>query len=180
MREKDNMSYIKILFIFSVIAIGAMAGIKKGNTIIHQYQELLYLKKTVLLIHGEIRYNIGTVGEVFFNVSKRVKEPYKEAFEALSNELENHNGREFSHMWNTYIIKAVADLGLSEQDVERFRELGENIGYLDIQMQLNYLDFYIEKLNDRINDVKTGLDGNVKLCRTLGVMGGLLAAIFIL
>ena len=71
-----KVSYIKILFIFSVIAAGAMAGIKKGNVIIHQYQELIYLKKTVLLIHGEIRYNLGTVGEVFLNVSKRVKEPY--------------------------------------------------------------------------------------------------------
>ena len=180
MRGKDNMSYIKILFMFSVVVIGAMAGIKKGNSIMYQYQELLYLKKTVLLIHGEIRYNMGTVGEVFLNVSKRVKEPYRGAFEVLSNELENHNGREFSHMWNTYIIEAVLSLGLSGEDIERFRELGENIGYPDIQMQLNYLDFYIEKLNDRINDVKTGLEGNVKLCRTLGIMAGLLAAIFIM
>ncbi len=175
-----KVSYIKILFIFSVIAAGAMAGIKKGNVIIHQYQELIYLKKTVLLIHGEIRYNLGTVGEVFLNVSKRVKEPYSKAFKELSEELENHNGREFPHMWNTYMVEAVSGLGLSEQDVERFKELGENIGYLDIQMQLNYLDFYIEKLNDRISDVKAGLDGNVKLCRTLGIMGGLLAAIFLL
>ena len=180
MRGKDSMSYIKILFMFSAIVIGTTAGINKGNQIMRRYQELLYLKKTVLLIHGEIRYNCGTAGEVFFNVSKRVKEPYRTAFESLSNELENHNGKEFSHMWNTYIIDNILCIGLSEQDVDRFKELGENIGYLDIQMQLNYLDFYIEKLNDRINDVKTGLEGNVKLCRTLGVMGGLLAAILIL
>lgn len=174
------MSYIKILLMFSAVAIGTMSGIYKGNCIMHQYRELLYLKKTVLLIHGEIRYNCGAVGEVFLNVSKRVKEPYGTAFMSLSNELEKHSGREFSDMWNTYVIENISEVGLDEQDVERLRELGENIGYLDIKMQLNYLDFYIEKLNDRINDVKTGLEGNVKLCRTLGVMGGLLAAIFIL
>lgn len=174
------MSYIKILLIFSVIAIGAMAGIKKGNRIIHQYQELLYLKKAVLLIHGEIRYNCGTVGEVFFNVSKRLKEPYKSSFKTLSEELENHSGEDFSHMWNAYVTEPVSKSGLSGQDVERFKELGENIGYLDMQMQLNYLDFYIEKLNIRIDEAKTSLDGNVKLCRTLGVMGGLLAAIFMI
>lgn len=174
------MSYIKILFIFSAVAIGAVTGINKGNGLIHQYQELLYIKKAALLIHGEIRYNCGTAAEVFLNVSKRLREPYKSAFLSLSNELENHSGEEFSHMWNTYVIETVSKLDLSEQDVERFKELGENIGYLDMQMQLNYLDFYIEKLNRRIDEVKTGLDGNVKLCRTLGVMGGLLAAIFMI
>lgn len=174
------MSYIKILLIFLVIAIGAVTGISKGNRLKKQYQELLYLKKTAILIRGEIRYNCGAAGEVFLNVSKRVKEPYKGAFMSLSNELENHKGEEFSEMWNRNVIQPLLKLELNIQDIERFKELGENIGYLDIQMQLNYLDFYIEKLNERIDEVKTGLDGNVKLCRTLGIMGGLLAAIFII
>lgn len=177
---RGKMSSAKIILMLSAIATGTALGINRGNRLTGQYQELLYLKKMVLLIQGEIRYNCGTIGEVFLNISKRLKEPYKSSFVELSKQLEKCRGEAFSDMWNTCIIEPAMQSGLSGQDMESFRELGENLGYLDIQMQLNYLDFYIEKLNARIAEVKAGLDGNVKLCRTLGIMGGLLAAVFIM
>ena len=45
---------------------------------------------------------------------------------------------------------------------------------------LNYIDFYIDKLNNEIEETYEKLQGDVKLFKALGIMGGLLLTILIL
>lgn len=171
---------MKLIGIIMICSGSAMLGFMQGERIRQHYQEMIYLKKMVMLIRGEIRYNCGVLSEVFGNVAEKLKEPYKDIFLKLSVELNKRGGERFNDIWNNTVIKRLGETKLFQSDIEGFKELGENMGYLDIQMQINYIDFYIDRLSMEIRDTGDKLQGSIKLFKTLGIMGGLLLTILIM
>lgn len=171
---------MKLLGIIMICTCSSMLGFMQGERLRQHYDEQIYLKKIVMLIRGEIRYNCGVLSEVFENVSRKVKEPYKDIFSQLSGSLSKGDGETFNDIWNSTVIKKLSGTRLFERDIEGFKELGENMGYLDTQMQLNYIDLYIDRLSGEIEDTKDKLQGSIKLFKALGIMGGLLLTILII
>ena len=171
---------MKLLSVFIICVSSAMIGFGRAEGLKAHYNEQIYLKKMVMLIRGEIRYNCSILSEVFASVSRKIKKPYSDIFLELSNELDKGSGEMFADIWKRSVIKKLEDTKLSESDIEGFKELGECMGYLDIEMQLNHIDFYIDKLSEEIKDTGDRLEGNVKLCKALGIMGGLLLSILII
>lgn len=171
---------MKLLGIFIICISSALIGFSKAEGLKAHYNEQIYLKKIVMLIRGEIRYNCSVLSEVFGSVSGKVRKPYSDIFSELSDELDKGSGEMFAEIWNRVVIEKLGNTKLFESDIEGLRELGECMGYLDIEMQLNHIDFYIDKLSEEIKDTGNGLKGNVKLCKALGIMGGLLLAILII
>ncbi len=163
-----------------MICTGCTAlGFAIGDAYIKHYKELIYLKKVFVMIKGEIRYNCGMLSEVFLNVSSKVKEPYKEAFILLSEQLEERDDKSFDVMWNNIFIEKLRTSSLWSDDLSGLIELGESMGYLDKQMQLNSIDLFINNLENEIKEIYVKLEGNTKLYRALGVLGGLLITILI-
>lgn len=171
---------MKILGMVMIFICSTLLGHMQGEYYRQRYLELIYLKKIVILIRGEIRYNCGILSEVFGNVAKKLKEPYGNIFGQFSRELNEGRGTLFFDIWKRVVIGRLSETKLWEKDVEGFKELGENMGYLDMEMQLNYIDFYIDKLQKEIQEAEEKLRGNIKLFKTLGIMGGLLIIILII
>lgn len=171
---------MKLIAVFIICISSAYIGFCKGEGLKAHYNEQLYLKKTVMLVRGEIRYNCGVLSEVFKNISRKVKKPYSDMFLQLGDELDKGSGEMFSEIWNRVITDSLRLTKLNDRDIEGLSELGENMGYLDITMQLNYIDFYIDRLSEEIQATEDKLKGNVKLCKALGIMGGLLLSILII
>lgn len=171
---------MKIFGIVIICTASAALGFAQGEHYRKHYQELIYLKKIMLLIRGEIRYNCGVLSEVFANVAGRVKEPYREIFEGLSGELDSGNGKVFSEIWDNTVIMQLDRTLLWKDDIEELKELGDGMGYLDMEMQLNCIDFYTDKLADRIQLTGERLKGNEKLFKVLGIMGGILITVLLI
>lgn len=171
---------LKLMGVIMICLSSTALGFRQGDYHKDHYNELIYLKKIVVLIRGEIRYNCGILSEVFGNVSLKVKDPYDSIFKELSEELSSGNGKMFNEIWKNIVINRLKETKLWENDILSFMELGENMGYLDLEMQLNYIDFYVDKLNSEIQETYEKLQGNVKLFKALGIMGGLLLTILIL
>ncbi len=171
---------MKLIGIVMICMASSILGYIQGEKYKDHYNEQIYLKKLVMLIRGEIRYNCGVLSEVFGNVARKAKKPYSDIFMKLSEELAKANGIAFGEIWKREVIDRLSATKLWESDITGFQELGENMGYLDMQMQLNYIDFYIDKLTEEINNTQEKLQGNVKLFKSLGIMGGLLLAILLI
>lgn len=171
---------LKLLGVFFIMFSSILCGIKKANSYKEHYEELLYLKRVFIMIRGEIRYNIGTLSEVFFSVGKKLKDVYRESFLELSDRLLGGSGTVFRDEWENVVISGLKECKLWEKDLEMLREVGENMGYLDMEMQLGFIDLYLEKLEEEIINGRAELKTNMKLYKVLGVMGGMLISILIL
>lgn len=170
---------MKMLGIIIICTCSAALGFKQGEACVSHYRELVYLKRIMLLIRGEIRYNCGVLSEVFSNVAGRIKEPYSGLFISLGESLDSGSGRLFADIWNEEVLEKLSGTALHTEDIEGLRELGEAMGYLDMEMQLNSIDFYTDRLNERIESTKESLKGNVRLFKVLGIMGGALIAVLL-
>ena len=59
-------------------------------------------------------------------------------------------------------------------------ELGSFLGHADIEMQIRYLDRYLEEFADAIKERQSMLGEKKKLYRSLGVIGGILIAVMLI
>ena len=58
--------------------------------------------------------------------------------------------------------------------------LGENLGYLDKEMQLNTIDLYITQIQGELDDAVDSVKEKVRLYNMLGVMAGIFITIVLI
>ncbi len=170
---------MKILGACMVFFAAAGLGMYQAGRIRKGYEELVYLKKVILYIRGEIQYRILGMGELFQEISDKVKQPYASAFFQLGQTMEEGRGENFSTMWEEIVIKALDPVIVCEKDRDRLKELGENLGFLDKEMQMNYLNFFLENLDVSIAEKREKVQSDEKLCKILGILLGILLVVFL-
>lgn len=164
-----------VLVFFAAAGLGAY----QGRKIRKKYEELLYLKRIILTLRGEINYQVSTMSEIFLHLSERLKSPYAEAFSELGRRIDEGWGENFSDMWNEIIIENLRQVILCDRDLDRLRELGENLGFLDKDMQINYLNLFLENLNVSITDKRERVQTDEKLSRIMGILSGIFIIVFL-
>lgn len=59
------------------------------------------------------------------------------------------------------------------------KELGENLGFLDKDMQMNYINLYLENLSLSIAENRDKVQADEKLSRVLGILAGIFIIVFL-
>ena len=103
-------------------------GFQNAARIRKSYEELVYLKKIMIMLRGEISYQISSMEEICIHMGEHTREPYSRAFQNLAEALGSGEGGNFSHMWNETVIKTLRQVIPQENDLDRLKELGENLG----------------------------------------------------
>ena len=68
---------------------------------------------------------------------------------------------------------------LRESDIEKFCQLGVQLGYPDTNMQESALNLFLEQLEWETEGLLRELPGKRKVCRCLGACAGLLLTIIL-
>ncbi len=169
---------VKIIGIIIVILSSTMVGYKMSDNLSLRVTMLKKIKKTIIQLRGEIRYNNTAMPEAFKVIGRRADKPLDDFLINVSNEMDKMEGKTLSDIWkeNMHIIE---QCGIDKNDIERLGGLGDNLGFLDREMQLSHLDLYLENLENDISDATTKVNNNSRLYKCLGVMGGLLITLLI-
>lgn len=69
---------------------------------------------------------------------------------------------------------------LIQKDKECLVQLGDHLGYLDKDMQMNTIDWYITQVDEIMKDVTAESKQKMRLYQSLGVLFGLFVIILIL
>ena len=162
-----------------VFVAAAGIGFRRAVQIRRQYEELKYLRKILVMLRGQISYSVAGISEVFWDVSGHLREPYHEIFCKLSQELENNAGKKFREIWDEQVINPLGQLITCEKDLDKLRELGEHLGYLDKEMQENYLNICIENMEQSIAERGESVRNEEKFSKVMGILGGLFIILFL-
>ncbi len=172
---------IKFVGIVMLIATAIAVGSIMAHQVKQRVEELIYVKKLMLMFKGELRFKNAMLQEAFMSVAMRAKNPYDKLFEELSKETENNNTTTMAKVFELTVDKfLVGNTFLKKEDIHWFKELGETMGYQDQKMQLANIDLYIERLSSSVDEEKEKMNETMKMYRTLGVMAGLLVAIVLI
>ncbi len=166
----------------SILIIMATTGIglSLGRDLKIRLDNLRYIKKLMLMLRGEIKYLKAPLGEAFFNVGKRAKEPFDSFFNKIALEIDSLECVSFYEIWCKYIEEELAKIKLNKRDCLTLKRVGEHLGYMDKEMQLGMIDLYVEQLEEEIKVSKDSMDEKIRVYNCLGVTVGVFAVLIML
>lgn len=140
---------------------------------------LYEIQRILIMLKGEITYNKAPVADAFLNLSHHVKEPFRGFFQKTGEELDKSFGKTLETVWKECCDSELKELVIAKEDKQEFREFGANMGYLDAQMQVASLTLYSEKMDIRIKERANGIRERQRICKLMGVMGGIFLVLII-
>ncbi|MDF2472414.1 MAG: hypothetical protein K0R92_100 [Lachnospiraceae bacterium] len=174
------MLIIKIIGCILIITSCTGMGWYFSSELRNRIADLKELKKIIILLRGDIRYANTPLPEAVQALAIRQEGKYKLFLSEIADRLKELGGISFQTIWKETIEKKLDNTSLSKKDLEYLGQLGENLGYLDKDMQINTLDLYLSQIEEEIKELTRNVKEKTYLYNSLGVMGGIFITIIML
>lgn len=164
-----------------ILVIGACAllGAGAAGELEASYQELLYLKKLIELLKGEMQYSKAALSHIFLKMSKEAKAPYNDWLQDMCVRIERKSCGDLAGIWRESLSETLRGSKLPVKEQQKLSELGVLLGDLDLVTQMNQLEGYLEQLDVSIQDMRLEIRDKKKVFRCLGIIGGMLLTILL-
>jgi len=140
-------------------------------------QDLLELKKALLILSSEIEYMRSTLAVACANIAKRTGNGVGSIFANFSQLLSEGEGETAYQLWITAVDTEKDSTFFAEEDMAVIQDFGKTLGYLDKQMQQNAIAYAVAYIDDKAATLQARADKNKRMFRSLGVIGGLLITV---
>ncbi|SFR67611.1 stage III sporulation protein AB [Anaeromicropila populeti] len=171
---------LKVIGAILTISSCTALGLYFSMEIRTRLKELCELRKYITILRGDIRYGGTPLPEAFKGLAERSPGSFQGFFRYVSQELLLLNGQTFQEIWEIGVKKHLNDTCLNKQDKDNIISLGENLGHLDREMQINTIDLFLSQLEGEINELSIVVKERTKLYNTLGIMSGIFITIIML
>lgn len=170
------MKYLGLIIIFiSTTALGFKITDNMNVRII----SLREIRKMLILLRGEIMYNMSSIDEAFLNTAAKTAEPFSMFMKEVAKEIQKKDGTMFSKIWDEK-LRLLAKTCLTRKDVKALKDFSEGFGCQYKENQVSSFNMYIEELEREIREADKKKDENSRLYRTLGIMSGLFIVIILI
>ncbi|MBQ8184748.1 MAG: stage III sporulation protein AB [Lachnospiraceae bacterium] len=170
---------LKLLGSLLVLACSAGLGVAGSMDLKRHCMELRLLKQAVYMLRGEIKHAKAPLPEAFGALAGRMASPFSEFFANLAQGLVSGEGRSLKELWEKEIRESLKQSTLRRDEKQRFQQLGEGLGYLDLEMQMSTIELYLEQLEGDIARAQEELQTKQKLYQSLGIAGGIFLVILL-
>lgn len=157
-----------------IIVASCGIGISLSNELQSHLDALEEMKKIFCLLKSELEYTRAPFAEVFEKIKKKAKEPYTTWLEALAVRLREKGTGSFWEIWCETISEKLVTNQLKEEDKEELKNAGKSLEYIES------IELYIEQLEYKIKHIREAYQSKKKLCRSMGIMGGIFLVILLL
>lgn len=156
------------------------AGYVYGKELKRYLGKLQYFRYVMSLIRGEIEYTSAPLPEIFSEVSRKVKEPYRHWLVMTAGEIEKREEYGFTRAWNRSVDRYLKGLGFNCEHMILVKEPGTFLGSLEKDTLDHALQMYLNKVDLEIEKIREGLAAKIRLSSCLGVMSGIFLIIILL
>ena len=173
-------TFIKITGCVLIISSSSGMGFLLANDIRRRMEDLKSAKTIALLLRGDIRYAHTALPEALENVAKRHEGRLSPFLKRVAKELHQYNGVSFTQVWKLAMEEELKNTSLSKGDKVSLLQFGEQLGYLDKDMQINHIDWYLSQVEEDMKEISSEAKDKMRLYKSLGVLFGILVTILIL
>lgn len=171
--------YLKIIGSILILGSSTYAGWLFGERYRKRLNGLLEWKKLLRMIEGEMRYRKVPLGDIFTHVKSRTSGTFSDWLSWMARMLGGYSGRTFRELWEEGIDTYLTDSDFAREDIAMMKELGSQLGYLDIQMQETAIGHAVLQLEAKISELEQAAAEKQKISRTLGVSAGIFCVVIL-
>lgn len=151
------------------------AGLCMAENKKQKLQSLKEIRNFFMLLSGEIRYGGTTLSEAIMAAlgkKKREKNALREAFFSIAERMETKEAGSFFEIWKEELLKREKEIALSGRSLEQLLRVGEILGGVDRETQLDSLNTYLKEVEREIIAEEKKLGEKVRLYHWLGALTG--------
>lgn len=174
------MQITKVVGCILIILSSTLMGFYCSNELKSRINDLKELRKLIVLLRGDIRYGSTPLPEAISAIARRHDGNFKEFLVKVSERLSERLGNTFSQIWKEAVEKELYTTSLNKKDKYQLIQFGENLGYLDKEMQMNTLDLFLSQMEDEIQELSKTAKEKTYLYNSLGIMGGIFISIILI
>lgn len=175
------MFILKIVGACVLIMATSMYGFSMSNAYIKRIESLKELKKCIILLDGELRYNSTPIRIAMDKIAERNTSMYSLFLNKVSGAMENDNSLPLSEAWERAVNEVLENdkYYMKVSDKRKLIEFGRTIGNLDSDSRMSAFEGYLFELENDLNESNDEKANKVKLYKTIGIMSGLFITILI-
>ena len=162
-----------------VVAGAAALGFHYAAVQGERVQDLLALKRALLILSSEIEYLRTPLPAASLNIGTRAERWAGSLFTRFGEILTDGEGETAYRAWLAALDGAKPDTALTPEDFTVIENFGKTLGYLDKQMQENAIAYTVAYIDETSAALQAQADKNRKMYRSLGVIGGLMLAVIL-
>lgn len=171
---------IKIVGMVLIVLSTSAIGKKMSDNLSYRIRDLEELKKLIIMLRGEVMYNVASVSEGLRRIKSKSSNLYEDMIDKVIEELSEHNGKKFADIWREGVCELnKASHSFVKEDMDRLIGFGNDFGSPHKEIQLKSFDMYIDELENTINDARKKNTDNSKMYKSLGVLSGIVIVILI-
>ncbi|NLL73701.1 MAG: stage III sporulation protein AB [Clostridiales bacterium] len=174
------MEITKVVGCILIILSSTLMGFYYSNQLKCRIEDLREVRKLIVLLRGDIRYSNTPLPEAISSIARRHEGSFKSFFTKVSEKLGEFGGSTFAQIWKEAVEEELLETCLSKQDKSQLIQFGENLGYLDKEMQMNTLNLFILQVEEEIKELTKTAKEKVYLYNSLGIMTGIFITIILL
>lgn len=168
---------LKVLGALLILAASAGFGCSKSIEMKRREKELEQFLQVLLCLSGEIRCQGGSLVDTFRNTAYRCGKCYSAFLMEAAECMESGTEKNLCNIIRKCAGRSFGKLHLTDEEKRKIEMLGERLGYLDREMQLRQLELYEEEFRQILSKLREEIPEKKKLYNSLGIMGGIMAAI---
>lgn len=171
---------LKCFGILCILAGSTGIGLTMAKELELRIVELQQLQQMMICLRGEIRYMHQALPEAFLHLSGSAAKPFSNFFLQVAQDLQRRNGQSAEKIWKKHLSVCMDELHLTTEEIQQLEKLGAMLGYLDVEMQINALDYYLERLKQSVQLATEASKSRKHLYRYMGVLSGVALIILII
>lgn len=172
--------YVKAAGMLLMILGSVGIGLSLDFSMNTRAEVLRSLLRMTALLKGEISFGASSLPEAFAQIQRRLAMPVSGFLEFLAKETEQAEGESFHIIFKKGMERYLKGCHLTREDLENLEALGMQLGFLDQRNQIHQLELYEQETERTLRVLLEEMPARKKVCRTLGVLGGLFLAIVLL
>lgn len=167
--------FVKLFIAVCIVLVAALLGIKKAKS--YEEREQIIRESIMLFnrIGNDIKYNLTVLPNAIESARQSFNSQFKDVLGSISTSL----------ISNTYSDEIVAQEiskieCLKAYDKQIISQGIISLGSADAETQMNLINGTVTTLSELVGEAREEKNKNAKLCRTVGIVAGLMIAIVII
>ena len=177
---KEVKMFVKLLGFAIILLTTTLIGHFAADKYSKRPDILRAIQIALEMLETHISFTVTILPDALEKIADTSVENVNKLFLNTADLLKLRSGMTAREAWNKSISELKNDLFLEKEDEEVLRALGNSLGTTDCENQLRILQLTRSKLSMIEKKAETLKQKNVRLCRSLGVLSGLLIIILLM
>lgn len=163
----------------AILSATTITGFEWAKRVRERPKRLRELKVTLQALEAEIMYGSTPLNEAFQHIGKPLKEPLSAFFLNISDLL-NQGEHSVKEAWESQLLLLAKETSFKSGEIEVLRQFGSTLGRHDKEHQQKQIQLTLAHLNREEKEARDIQERYEKMCKSLGVLMGLLIVILLM